>query len=276
MAIEVTLQNPNNASNPVALEAVIAENNAAIAEAFLKVLSREESETNFMLVDLDLNGNNLLNVGDSPFIKKSDVGAIEVGEVRRNPTTDDLEYRASGAGTYTTLYSKAELQGVPGTDGAGIGDLIATNNLSDLANIATARINLGLRIGVDVQPYDANLIGFNPDSKADENDPRFDRFSLRSFSANANMGVWGRLYRNASASTRVVTVQVGEVGCVNAIYSPPDRGPISIVADTGVSIYIAGQTTPSPTLTVAPGGYASITCFSDDGLSFVISGTGLS
>lgn len=36
------------------------------------------------------------------------------------------------------------------------GSLLAANNLSDLANAAAARDNLGVEIGVDVQPYDAD------------------------------------------------------------------------------------------------------------------------
>ena len=39
----------------------------------------------------------------------------------------------------------------------GGGDLLSTNNLSDVANAATARSNLGLAIGTNVQAYDADL-----------------------------------------------------------------------------------------------------------------------
>lgn len=41
--------------------------------------------------------------------------------------------------------------------GGGGGDLVSTNNLSDVANAGTARSNLGLAIGSDVQAYDADL-----------------------------------------------------------------------------------------------------------------------
>jgi len=40
---------------------------------------------------------------------------------------------------------------------SGGGDLLAANNLSDLDNAATARTNLGVAIGSDVQAYDAQL-----------------------------------------------------------------------------------------------------------------------
>lgn len=43
------------------------------------------------------------------------------------------------------------------TISAGGGDLLASNNLSDLTNFATARTNLGLAIGTNVQAYSANL-----------------------------------------------------------------------------------------------------------------------
>lgn len=52
---------------------------------------------------------------------------------------------------------------------AGGGDLYAANNLSDLSNATTARANLGLAIGSDVQAYDADLTtwaGITPSANA--------------------------------------------------------------------------------------------------------------
>lgn len=40
---------------------------------------------------------------------------------------------------------------------AGSGDLIAANNLSDVASASTSRTNLGLEIGVNVQAFNSNL-----------------------------------------------------------------------------------------------------------------------
>lgn len=44
-----------------------------------------------------------------------------------------------------------------GAAGAGTGDLLAANNLSDLVSAATARTNLALVVGTNVQAYDAEL-----------------------------------------------------------------------------------------------------------------------
>jgi hypothetical protein len=51
--------------------------------------------------------------------------------------------------------------GPTGPAGAGTGDMLKADNLSGLANYATARTNLGLAIGSDVQAYDANTAKTN-------------------------------------------------------------------------------------------------------------------
>lgn len=48
-------------------------------------------------------------------------------------------------------------KGDTGASGAGTGDMLASQNLNDLANKATARTNLGVAIGSNVQAYSAKL-----------------------------------------------------------------------------------------------------------------------
>lgn len=49
----------------------------------------------------------------------------------------------------------------------GTGDLLSTNNLSDVANASTSRTNLGLAIGSNVQAHDADLDAIAALAKAD-------------------------------------------------------------------------------------------------------------
>ena len=56
-----------------------------------------------------------------------------------------------------------------GNAGAGAGDLLASNNLSDLGNSGTSRTNLGVAIGSDVQAHDADLDAIAALAKTDGN-----------------------------------------------------------------------------------------------------------
>jgi len=66
----------------------------------------------------------------------------------------------NGANQIVQMTAAAKLPAVDGsllTNLPGGGDLLASNNLSDLDNAGTARTNLGLSIGSDVQAFDAQL-----------------------------------------------------------------------------------------------------------------------
>ena len=66
----------------------------------------------------------------------------------------------TGANQVVQMTAAAKLPAVDGsllTNLPGGGDLLASNNLSDLDNVGTARTNLGLAIGSDVQAFDAQL-----------------------------------------------------------------------------------------------------------------------
>ena len=69
----------------------------------------------------------------------------------------------AGANSANQLVQMTAAAKLPAVDGSlltnlpGGGDLLASNNLSDLDNAGTARTNLGLAIGSDVQAFDAQL-----------------------------------------------------------------------------------------------------------------------
>ena len=78
--------------------------------------------------------------------------------------TGDIYYRTAPTGQTSRLPIGTTGQfltvagGIPAwATLAGGGDMLATNNLSDLSNFATARGNLGLTIGTHVQAYSAGL-----------------------------------------------------------------------------------------------------------------------
>lgn len=274
MSIELELSTPSNASNPTSLEEVIQSNNEAIKAALLKAVSREGGSLNYMWADLDLNGYRLLNVGESDFLTARDVAEIQAGQFRVNESTEDLEYKGPDDGDFIILYTKASLTGPAG---AGNGDLESSNNLSDVSDLSSARTNLGLEIGADVLAYDSNLDGFDPLDKADKEDSRFSSFNVTVFTVDATLSNEGHLYRFGGSTGPVsLTLQTSSDGAVFSLHNPVSSPvTLSIVAPIGKTLYLQGSDTSSPSLSLAPGGFASIICSDTAGNSFIASGTNL-
>ena len=130
-------------------------------------VSSVNGETGIVVLDLqDINDvNATLTPSDSTFLVGD--GSEWIGESGLTARTSlgcgsaaTFDAGANTANQLVQLDASARLPAVDGsqlTNLPGGGDLLSTNNLSDLTNFATARTNLGVAIGSDVQAYDAQL-----------------------------------------------------------------------------------------------------------------------
>jgi hypothetical protein len=158
----------------------INSNFQTIATEFDKVVYRDGTTPNTMSADLDLNSKDLLNVAqtntDTLYVAGTKVTATTASPSWKGPwvtatvyAIDDIVSTSgssyicivahTAAATFTADLSavKWQVMASVGATGAGTGDLLAANNLSDVASATTARANLGAEIGVNVQAYDAVL-----------------------------------------------------------------------------------------------------------------------
>lgn len=145
-------------------------NYTAIEDAFDNTLSLDGSTPNAMNADLDLNSNDLNNVGtvtttslvlNGTTITASVSERIDwkgawatstaytIGDAVSNNgasyicTTNHTASASDQPGVGGSWTSYWDLLAQKGTDGAGAGDLVSTNNLSDVSNAATSLSNLG-------------------------------------------------------------------------------------------------------------------------------------
>lgn len=119
--------------------------------------------TNTITANIDMNGNSLLNYvlanengwsneGDWATTTAYIVGDVVFVTVATDATYGGASYyclTAHTSGTFSTDYITSgywqlvAARGAQGASGAGSGDLLSTNNLSDVASLTTSRSNLG-------------------------------------------------------------------------------------------------------------------------------------
>jgi hypothetical protein len=116
-------------------------NSAAIETALENTLSRDGTTPNTMSASLDMNSNRIINlaapVSGSDAARLTDVAdALSVDATLVPSLTGNSGKIMSNDGSILNWKTPAQI--------SGLGDLLSTNNLSDLGSAATARTNLGL------------------------------------------------------------------------------------------------------------------------------------
>ena len=189
-----------------------------IDAAFDNTLSLDGSTPNSMQGDLDLNGNQITNgVGKfntlyidnvlagnlataftflGAWVTGTSYSAYDVVTDSGN-TYIALETHTAGSTFSTDLAAaKWSVLATKGATGAGTGDMLVANNLSDVANVATSRSNLGL--GASDTPTFADLIlgPVNPNLTSSDADGYLALSGDSTVDAGANM----RLFSAAHAT----------------------------------------------------------------------------
>jgi len=149
-------------------------NNDLIETALENTLSRDGTTPNQMGANIDMNGYAILNAlassGNENFSWSGTWTASTAYSVNNLIYVLVSDSAVNGGATYictaahtstadfdTDLATNWSLFAKRGGTGDGTGDLLASNDLSDVDSAATSRVNLGVEIGADVQAYNAGI-----------------------------------------------------------------------------------------------------------------------
>lgn len=138
---KVTVNPVVSLENQTTFLQTVNDNFTAIAEALETFLSRDGTTPNEMLASLDLNSQRLLNlpspVSATDPVRLTDLQDAQALDVSVVPSLVGNENKLMSTDGLVLTWVSAG--GIP-----GLGDMISTNNLSEITDDAAARTNLGL------------------------------------------------------------------------------------------------------------------------------------
>lgn len=139
---KISLITVGSLENQTTAVQALNENFGRIAAALENTFSRDGTAPNTMSADVDVNSRRIINLATP--IKGSD--AARLTDIADALAVDALTLIPALTGNANKMLSNdgAVLYWAAPSNIPGLGDVVAANNLSDLASIATARTNLGL------------------------------------------------------------------------------------------------------------------------------------
>jgi len=214
-------------SSRYASVAALNANFDAIEEALENTLSLDGTSPNALTTDLDMGGNRIINaLADSGegFVWEGawvTATSYELNNLVSNSGNTYICVESHTSGVFATDLAavKWELLASKGAAGNGSGDMVGSNNLSDLTDATVARTNLGVAIGSQVQAYGAGI----PTTLA----------SQAQAQAGSNNTAWMSPLRVAEAIAALVTASSEPTGVV--------KDYVGSTAPTGY-VFLSGRT----------------------------------
>jgi hypothetical protein len=236
--------------------ATLNSNFEALNDKFDNTLSLDGSTPNKMGSDLDLDSNDLLNVNkvnaNELYLNGARTLAVGSTPLWRGSWTTGVAYAlndivsqagntyiclvAHTAGTFATDLTSVywELFAQKGAAGAGTGDMLAANDLSDVASIATSRANLGL--GTAAVAATTDFATAAQGTLADNALPASDLANR----TQAETGTNNTKYMTPLRTAQAITEQV--VSDVKAWINFKGTGPVVINASKNVASLVRNST----------------------------------